>query len=468
MGNISEKLLRYFLLYGADVLAILVAVLALWRRGTRRSAWLWCAAALLGMVFVARTVCFFGDIETWPYDFKHLWDAGAYALEGKDPYSIKGMLPPNDDLPALIYLPSALPFFKLFALAPLSTAWRGWIAVNVLICLSLGFFARRALIAQDGQESAVICPALAAVLSAPVILSLASNFCMDDGHLSFLVTLALLGALTTQMSQPSRPVLTAALLALASLKPQTMLPFLLLFLRRRDFKVWLFLGLMGAALLLAAGDPADLPHKFSAFFEASAANREPGRTNDNSMLNPFANTLFGFEHLFYRLGIAHRQTVTVLAVTCVLGLGAWVAYLINIKGTRPRGACCALVSLYSMLFIYHRLYDLSILILPLFYSASRLHSVSRPARWCHAWVITAILLVLNAPYGEFLRLQTLYSSSAIVRILVLPSATYLILSAMAALIAATALEARRHSAVGSLTPEGKESRPGIAFAGQTA
>jgi hypothetical protein len=95
-----------------------------------------------------------------------------------------------------------------------------------------------------------------------------------------------------------------------------------------------------------------------------------------------------------------------------------------------------------MLFIYHRIYDLSILIIPLFYSASRLHTGPRPARWCYAWVVAAVLLALNAPYGEFLRIQSMQPPPALLRMVVLPSVTYLILSAIVALFAATCWEVR--------------------------
>ena len=60
--------------------------------------------------------------------------------------------------------PSTLPFFKLFALAPWATASTVFTAMNVLICLSLGFMARRALNAQDGEKLAVLSPAMAALL----------------------------------------------------------------------------------------------------------------------------------------------------------------------------------------------------------------------------------------------------------------------------------------------------------------
>ena len=422
-----------------------------------------CAAALLAVGFLGRSIYY---VPSNCGDFVYQWWGGAYALQGKDPYAVRGQDPPNEDRPGFIYPPFTLPFFEVFAIVPLATAKIILTCIHVLICLSLGLLTRRAPLAQDGDESVMLSPALAALLTAPVILSISTHWGMKAGQLGFLVTFALLGALTAQARQPGRPVVAAAYLALAAVKVQTMAPFMLLFLRRRDLRTWLFLSLIMVVLLLVAGNPADLPRQFSAFFDAVAANREPGRTNDNSLLNPLANTNIGVEHVLYRLGLDHRPTITVLALTCTLGLGVWLAYIINSKQDLPRGACCSLVTLYSTVFIYHRTYDLCILILPLFYSVSRLHTVARPARWCYAWVVVAVLLVLNAPYGEFYRIQIQYSSSAILRILVLPSVTYLILSAMVALVAAAYLEARYGSMYLPLTQREEEARPTAVFAGQ--
>jgi hypothetical protein len=259
-----------------------------------------------------------------------------------------------------------------------------------------------------------------------------------------------------------------AYLAVASIKVQTMVPFLLLFLRGRDLRTWLVLCLIVVVSLLAAGNPMDLPQRVSECLQANATHREPGRSADNSLLNRFSNSMIGFEHVFYRLGMIDRQRITALALACIVGLGMWLAYVIQIQGTLPRGACCCLVSLYSMLFIYHRLYDLSILILPLLYSASRLHTGSRLARWCHAWVVVAVLLVLNAPYGEFLRIQYTQPPSALLRVLVLPSVTYLILSAMVALMAASAWEARQRSLHVHWTQGVVEPRPTAVLTGQAS
>jgi hypothetical protein len=430
---------------------------------------MWWAAALLGIAFIGRTY-FFETIggQNWCRAFRQVWSAAAYDLEGNDPYTLTGtMNPPNDDLVAFLYPPFTLPFCKLFALVPLDTAKVIFTTMNVLICLSLGLLTRRALIAQDGAHSPMFSAATAALLTAPVVLSSSTHWGLEDGHFSFLVTLALLAALVAQARQPARPLITAAWLAVASIKVQTMVPFMLLFLRRRDIRTWLFLGLVIIVLLLVAGNPVDLPQRISECLQANATHREPGRSADNSMLNRFSNTLIGFEHVFYRLGMVDRQTITALALTCVLGLGLWLAYLINIQQTLPRGACCSLVSLYSVLFIYHRLYDLSILILPLFYSASRLHTALRPARWCYVWVVAAILLALNAPYGEFLHIQYMQPPSVILRIFVLPSVTYLILSALVALFAAASLETRRGSLPAALTQGEEGLKPTAVLGGQT-
>jgi hypothetical protein len=58
-------------------------------------------------------------------------------------------------------------------------------------------------------------------------------------------------------------------------------------------------------------------------------------------------------------------------------------------------------------------------------------------------------LALNAPYGEFFRFQRLHSSHPILTALFLPSATYVILSALAALALAVWLDLRRNPALSS-------------------
>jgi hypothetical protein len=441
-----ERLLHYCFRYGADVVSIVLAAVGIGRRRSGRPSWTWPAAVVLGLAFVAGAVHDARVAANWGHDFRLCWRAGAYVLEGRDPYTITGLRPPHDKEPALYYPPYALPLFRIFALVPERTAVGVWTAVNILIGLVLGLIARRALIAQDGEGSPVVEPWVAALLTGSVILSLDARFALEAGQFSFLVAFALLGALTAQAGKPGRPATAAACLTVASLKVQTMAPFLLLFLRRSDRRTWLFLGLFLAVLLLGASNPADLPDRIRSFFAVLAEGRRPGFAGDASLLNNMSHTMIGFDHALSRMGIADPSLRGAFNYLGIATLGAWLGYLALRQPAISRGAMCALVSLYSMLFLYHRLYDLVVLIVPMVYCASRFHACSGPARWCHGGVMVAIVLALNVPYGEFFLLQREHASHPILTPLALPSATYFVLSALVALALAVFLELRRGSA----------------------
>ncbi len=314
--------------------------------------------------------------------------------------------------------------------------------------------ARRALIAQDGDKCEYVEPAAAALLTAPIVLSFAGHLAIEGGQFSFLVALALVGALWAQAAKPIRPALAGACLAIAAVKIQTMAPFLLLFLRRSDRRSWFFLGLFLAAMLLGAGNPAELPNRFQSMLSVLAESRQPGHAGDTSMLDAMSHTMIGFDHALWRIGVSNRLVVTLLNCACIAALGVGLAYLVLARPDIPRGACCSLVSLYSMLFVYHRLYDEMILIIPLIYCASRFRAVSGSARWCYAWALASLVLALNVPYGELYARQHTWVTQPLLRALVLPMATYFILSAMAALVVAVLIEARREAKeAGRLGPE---------------
>src|SRR5262249_28079561 len=155
-----EWMPRHLLLYGADAASLLIMLLVLWRQGLRRPAWAWSFAALLALAFVGRTIYFFQTTPEWGASFGHVWLAGSYALQGKDPYTVKALPPPNEDTVSFFYPPYTLPFFKCLALAPLATGKIVWTLINIVMALSLGLLARRALIAQEGNKSGIVGPAL--------------------------------------------------------------------------------------------------------------------------------------------------------------------------------------------------------------------------------------------------------------------------------------------------------------------
>jgi hypothetical protein len=147
----SPRPLYYFLLYGVDVLSVLLAVIALRWPALRRSSWLWCAAALLALTFIARTGYFFltWDSKSWCYDFSIMWWSGAHAWRGEDPYIVQGLDllswgqapasqggalqtisgPSSKELCQFYYPPFTLVFFKLLALIPLERAKILWTAL---------------------------------------------------------------------------------------------------------------------------------------------------------------------------------------------------------------------------------------------------------------------------------------------------------------------------------------------------
>ena len=92
-------------------------------------------------------------------------------------------------------------------------------------------------------------------------------FAMDAGQLSLLESLTLFVALVAQGR--NRPAVSGAALALATIKTATLVPFLVLFLRRSDRRVWLFLTIFVIGLLLATCHPTDLPEWLSTMISST-------------------------------------------------------------------------------------------------------------------------------------------------------------------------------------------------------
>jgi hypothetical protein len=438
-----EQVFHYFLRYGTIAISIIIAAMVILPYRSKRPWWAWPLAVLLGLAFTARIAYDFHITENWGNAFEVWWDAGAHSLGGKDPYTIKGLPPPHQNELAFYSPPYMIPFCRLIALAPKAVAVTIWAVVNLVICMVLGLAARRALLAQDGEQSRIVEPWVSVLLTAPIVLSQSGRLAMEDGQLSLLTTLWILGALWAQGTKPANPVAAGACLALASFKPQTLVPFLIVFLRWCDRRIWVCFGLFIGLLLLCAGNPSELPERAGSFLSMLRGVRQPGSINDASMLNNFSFTGIGVDHALWRIGVGGPALVHALNYLAIAAGGGWLVYLAIGKTKIPRGALCSLVSLYSMLFLYHRLYDQVIFIIPMIYCASRLRASSGPAWWCYAWVLTAILLALNAPYGEFYRIQHSYTSHPVLTVLFLPSVTYFILSAIAALAVAVRLEHRR-------------------------
>ena len=89
-------------------------------------------------------------------------------------------------------------------------------------------------------------------------------------------------------------------------------------------------------------------------------------------------SIIGFEALFYRLGMRDRAMIRDAQYAAVLH-DRGVGYLSRVLEEPAAAAASALVALYSAVFLYHRDYDMVILVLPLVYSVcqARAHACSR-------------------------------------------------------------------------------------------
>jgi len=100
-------------------------------------------------------------------------------------------------------------------------------------------------------------------------------------------------------------------------------------------------------------------------------------------------------------------------------------------GPLPRSAACALVALFATVFLYHRLYDTVLLIVPLVYALARVRSALIAGRGWFMAACAAILGVLYLPDGVLHDLQQAAPGwGRLVQAVLLPAATWLVLLAM--------------------------------------
>src|SRR5205085_6989768 len=94
---------------------------------------------------------------------------------------------------------------------------------------------------------------IVALLTAVVCLSRSNRFGIELGQLALPVTLCLFWALLAR--QKGKHTQAGIGLALASVKTPTLIPMLILFLRKREWKTWVVMSITGVALVLMMTAP---------------------------------------------------------------------------------------------------------------------------------------------------------------------------------------------------------------------
>jgi hypothetical protein len=417
MPEVTAALLCNYLLIYPVKLAVLLTALALLLRAPVRSGWAW-AVTGLGLA------CFFLTPVVEPpggWDALFTWRSGRYLLEGVSPYRNPDCLQP----------PSALPLFVLQGALPFSQMLAVWTVGILLGTCALVVLTQRALACPAGEGWRLPPPVLG-VFTAALALSAVSDHGLKAGQMALLTTLTILLALWARGRD--RPGRAGLWLALGSVKAQTVLPFLLLFHRRRDRLAWLSLAAGCLGLYLLASPAATLFTRLGECLHNIDRVSAPGGPSDYAGANCFDTV--GFNRTLYFLGVQDRAVNQTASLALLVALGTWAAWRCFGRRRWALAPAVSLVALASTLFVYHRFHDLLILVLPLVYVVGRARSEGGAARWWYVGAACSLLAVLNVRLETVRALSDAAAAGVALgwgEVLLVTNAFWLILLALACL-----------------------------------
>ncbi|MBY0524470.1 MAG: DUF2029 domain-containing protein [Gemmataceae bacterium] len=417
---------------------VLLTVLAFLRGARLPAWWAWLVTALGVLVFVCDQLLPF---HYEPIDLAYFWRSGAEVLHGQDPYRNSFCLSP----------PTAFPLFALLACCPYEALAVVWTICTPLGLAALVVGARAALVRCPGMDARSLPYPVLGVVTATLLLSGACRYGIETGQLGVLVALALVLAVFAWQTQ--RPLLAGIGLAVATFKIPTMLPFLLRFTRREDRPAWFSLAAACAALTFSTVPLLELPQRTAEWLHNVDQLAQRGRLNFAG--RPMNVDLVSMERAIRFAGIEDDVAARRLHLATVGILGVWVAWQVLRRDGLADGAAWSLIAFYAALFLYHRVYDMPILAIPLLYAVASARAEAGPRRWLHSAVACAVLGVLflrweTVQYFAHLTPTTLLGR--IVQVVVVPYAVWLILLGMVCLSFA---ERRRIAVVATQNTENR-------------
>lgn len=361
------------LLYGAEALAIVLTLISLFTR--RIPSWVYWGSFAIGVIAI---VVWCVDDPPTGVDLSVFHQAGEATLQDENPYTDRKMLSP----------PNALPLFTLFGMLPFSVCLWIWTILGILGTLALPFLTDQIIRAHNDKPISSIPIPLLAVIAMTLLLSFSARFGLRQGQLSiFVAVLICLGLLA---AASFRHWWTGFLFALASIKPATAIPFLILFFRRVHWKVWLTLGVTGLAMVMISTSPSNIMPRCLDCLNNIADMAKAGHDNDPSYLNSNNIEVLGADHALYRLGVHNWKWMLLLQWSWLRVIGSVLTW-ITVKQYDSRPGVIGLLACYSMMFLYHRVYDAVILIVPFLYAARQVRETTGWTRWPFFGAILAIL-----------------------------------------------------------------------------
>ena len=409
---------------GVVLSAALIARLAVGDRERPRG-WAFGLAGLGFAVYLAWQVAVLFVLPTGNMDLAVFYRAGREAAAGNDPYLFRGEM-------VFLSPPPALGVFRLVSALPYPAVGAVWSVVSALMTVALVPLANH-LIALDHNDDPTSPPALpgdiTALLGAALVNSNASIWGHRSGQLCALTAFAVMVALLAR--QRGRPALAGVCLAVAAFKPATVLPFLILFLRKADLRTWVALGVVSFGLSLAAAPPWEWKTLVGHNLHQIGTSGGPGNINDYDFPRAISSDILAFNHLFHRAGVRDREVISGLQWASVGGL---LAGLFLVRDRRPFGAVASLAAAGSMLVLYHRMYDAVILALPLAYGSTLALRTTGGRRVLAVGCVALLLGVIDQPREALISLTNWSlgrgTLGRVVQAVVLPYATWSILLAL--------------------------------------
>ncbi len=395
----------------------------------RPRAW---ASALAGLgfaVYLAWQLAVLFVLPTGNMDLAVFYRAGREAAAGRDPYLFRGEM-------VFLSPPPALGAFRLASALPYPVVGAAWAIASALMTVALVPLANRLLALDHAADLAAAPPALpadlTALLGAALVNSNASIWGHRSGQLCALTAFALTLALLAR--QRGRPALAGVCLAVAAFKPATLIPFLVLFLRKADVRTWLALAACSLGLSLAAAPPRVWKTLVAHDLEKIDESGRPGGINDYDFPRAISSDILAFNHLFHRAGVHDRGVISGLQSASV---GLLLGGLYLTRGRRPFTAAASLAAVGSMLVLYHRMYDAVVFALPLAYGSALAVRAAGRRRVLAVGCVALLLGVIDQPRETLIPLTRWSLEQGIagrfVQAVVLPYAAWSILIALAGL-----------------------------------
>lgn len=383
---------------------------------------------ILGLVALSLRIVHIALWEPFGYDHSIFHRVGLDVWQGIDPYQAGTW-----ESHPFLNPPTTLAYFAFLALLPLSWSLFVWSVLDGAMVFGLVFLSNAIFRMHSSEENPYSEPNRTdlTLLASALTLSYAAYNHFALGQLGIRVAFLLLLALWAQGR--GKPILAGIGLALATMKIGTMLPFLLLFLRNKDWKTWVSLALSLLLLLVLGFQPWRGLDQCRAMLAWIALLSQPGGINDITLTGPFQESIIGLDHLSYHLGAYDpiwRSRIQ-LGLICLIGV---VLAALIFTNRLSRNQSIALISLYSVLFLYHRNYDTVIIAPALLYAFSNArHSRGLQKQW-HLVPFLLLLGLLSIRRNWLVDIGRYVKSNSsgmgnLARWLLIPSPTWLLLLA---------------------------------------